>query len=115
MPVDVVAVEPTVSVDDTAAVPVILTGVGMLQVMGLTAPDGAAVTAQLTATLPVNPLVGVTEMVEVFPLVAPGAMLRFGLLAMVKPCAPDAPLTMAAIASVWMYIPLASLAVTSTL
>jgi len=115
LPVEVVAVELTVSVEVTAAVPVMLTGVGRLQVMGLTAPVGAAVTAQLTATFPVNPLVGVTVMVEVFPLVAPGAMLRFGLLAMVKPCAPDAPLTMAVRPSVWMNMPLVSLAVTSTL
>jgi hypothetical protein len=87
----------------------------MLQVMGLVAPEGEAVIAQVTATFPVNPLVGVTEMVEVFPLVAPGAILRFVLLVMVKPGAPDAPLTIAVIASVWIYMPLVSLAVTSTL
>ena len=115
MPAVVVAVEATVSVDVTAAVPVMLTGDGILQVTGLVAPVGADVTVQLTATLPVNPLVGVTEMVEVFPLVAPGAMLMLWLLAMVKPGVADAPLTMAVIPSVWMYIPLASLAVTSTL
>jgi hypothetical protein len=97
----VVAVETAVSVKLTAAVPVMLTGgrgLG-LQLIGLIAPDGA-VTAQVSATLPVNPFVGVTVTVEVFPLVAPGAMLRFGLLVMVKPCALDAPLTMAVIASV---------------
>ena len=114
MPAEVVAVELTVSVDDTAAVPVMLTGDGRLQVTGLVAPDGE-VTKHVTATLPENPFVGVTVMVEVFPLVAPGARLMFWLLAMVNPCTPEAPLTIAMMPSVWMNMPLVSLAVTSTL
>jgi hypothetical protein len=97
----VVAVEATLSVEFTLAeFGMLITGLGIkLQVMGLVAPDGP-VTAQVRATLPVNPFVGVTEIVEVFPLVAPGTMLRFVLLVMVKPCAPDAPLTMAVMPSV---------------
>jgi hypothetical protein len=44
-----------------------------LNVGELTAPLGLEVTAAVSATLPVKPT-GVTVMVEVFPVVAPGAM-----------------------------------------
>ena len=43
-----------------------------LSVGGSTAPLGLEVTATVNVTLPVKPLAGVTEMVEVFPVVAPG-------------------------------------------
>jgi hypothetical protein len=111
----VAAVEATVRVEVTALVLAMVTGVGRLQVIGLVAPVGAVVTAQPRATLPVKPLTGVTEMVEVFPVVAPGAMLIVvGLLVIVKPGV-VVPATIAVMPSVWMYKPLASVPVTSTL
>jgi hypothetical protein len=115
VPPVVVAVEATVRVEVTALVLAMLTGVGRPQVIGLVAPVGAVVTAQLRSTPPVNPLTGVTEMVEVFPVVAPGEMLMVvGLLVIVKPGA-VVPLTIAVMPSVWTYKPLASVPVTSTL
>ena len=44
-----------------------------LKVGGSVAPLGLDVTAAVSATLPVKPPEGVTVMVEVFPVVAPGA------------------------------------------
>jgi Zn-dependent protease len=58
-----------VTVDDPAVVPVMLTGVVAEQVAGLVAATG--VTAQVKATLPVNPLDGVRVIVAVLPEVAP--------------------------------------------
>ena len=43
-----------------------------LNVGGYWAPVGLAVTAAVSTTLPVKPPAGVTVMVEVFPVVAPG-------------------------------------------
>jgi hypothetical protein len=54
-----------------------------LHVVALAAPDGA-VTAQLSATVPVNELDGVTVMVAVLPEVAPGATVMAPLLVSVK-------------------------------
>jgi len=81
----VVAVESTVSVEVTAAVPVTSGAVGLkLQVAGLVAATG--VTAQVRFTVPVKPPDGVTEMVEVFPVVAPPVRLRVvGLALRAKP------------------------------
>lgn len=58
-----------------AVVLVMLTGVVVpkLQLGKSSAPDGLEVSAQVRATLPVNPPLGVTVMVEVLPLAAPGA------------------------------------------
>ena len=68
------AVEETVSVEVTTAVPVTLTEeLESAQVTGSLAPAGE-VTVQARATVPVNPPEGVMEMVEVFPVAAPGAM-----------------------------------------
>ena len=71
----VVAVVATVRVAVPEAVPVIETGVvaPKLRVGALTAPAGEVVTAAVRATLPVNPPLGVTVRVEVFPVVAPAA------------------------------------------
>lgn len=55
-----------------------------LQVAGLVAPEGELVTAQVSVTVPVNELAGVTVMVEVLPLVAPGATEMLPLLVSVK-------------------------------
>lgn len=66
----VAAVVYTVSVDVCAA-PLIVTEAGMLHVAGSLAASG--VMAQLRLTGPVNPPDGVTVIVELFPLVTPGA------------------------------------------
>jgi hypothetical protein len=55
-----------------------------LHVVGLVAPEGEVVTAQLSVTDPVNELPGVTVMVEVLPVAAPGATVMLPLLARVK-------------------------------
>jgi hypothetical protein len=56
-----------------------------LHVVGLVAPDGEVVIAHVSATVPVNELPGVTVMVDVLPLAAPGLTVRLvGLLERVK-------------------------------
>jgi hypothetical protein len=57
-----------------ALVPVILTGLvePKLKVGGYWALVGLEVTAAVSTTLPVKPPLGVTVIVEMFPLVAPG-------------------------------------------
>jgi hypothetical protein len=55
-----------------------------LHVVGLTALEILVVTAQVSATVPENELPGVTVMVEVLLLVAPGATVMLPLLARVK-------------------------------
>ena len=50
------------------------------QVVGLVAPVGELVTEQVRDTVPVKVLDGVTVMVAVLPLVAPGFTLRLPLL-----------------------------------
>ena len=73
------AVVETVRVDVFAVVSVMLTEAGdRLQVAGSLAAVG--VIAQVRATLPVNPSEGVTVMVEVLPLVAPGFTVMAPLL-----------------------------------
>jgi hypothetical protein len=71
---DVGAVLEIVSVAVPAVALVILTGVvePKLNVGGSWAPVGLDVTAAVSATLPVNPPLGVTVMVDVLPVVAPG-------------------------------------------
>jgi hypothetical protein len=58
-----------------AVVPVILTGLvePKLNVGRYCAPDGLVVTTAVSATLPVKPPLGVTVMVEAFPVIAPRA------------------------------------------
>ena len=64
----------TVSVAVCALAPLIVTEAGeRLHVAGSLAAVGEM--AQLRLTVPVKPLTGVTVMVEVFPVVAPGATL----------------------------------------
>jgi hypothetical protein len=64
----------TVRVAAPAVVPEMLTGVvdPKLKVGGYWAPDGLDVRAAVNATLPMKPPAGVTVMVDVFPVVAPG-------------------------------------------
>ena len=70
----VAAVVKIVSAAVPAEVPVMLTGLvePKLKVGGYWAPVGLEVTAAVSTTLPVKPPTGVTVMVEVFPVVAPG-------------------------------------------
>jgi hypothetical protein len=68
-----------VSVDVCAVVLLIETEAGeRLQVVGLVALEGVVVTAQASATVPVNVLAGVTVMVAVFD--EPGATVMLPLL-----------------------------------
>jgi hypothetical protein len=73
---DVAAVLDTVSVAVPAVVLVMLTGVVVpkLNVGGSCAPLGLEATTAVSTTLPVKPPLGVTAIVEVFPVVAPGLM-----------------------------------------
>jgi len=70
------AVVAIVSVAVTADVPLMETGevVPKLKVGRSCAPVGLLVIAAVKTTLPVNPLLGVRVIVEVFSVVAPGAM-----------------------------------------
>src|ERR1700756_2759798 len=68
----VAAVEVIVIVVVTEPVPVMLTVDGIEQVGVLVAPIGLLVSEQLMLTVPVNPPTGLTVMVEVLPVVAPG-------------------------------------------
>jgi hypothetical protein len=78
----VAAVVVIVSVAVPAEVPVMLTGLvePKLKVGGYWAPVGLEVTAAVSTTLPVKPPAGVTVMVEVFPVVAPGVTVTAGPL-----------------------------------
>jgi hypothetical protein len=69
------AVVDTVSVPEPAPAPLMTTGevVPKLGTGRLTAPLGLDVTAAVNATLPVNPPLGVTVIVVLFPVVAPFA------------------------------------------
>jgi hypothetical protein len=70
-----------VSVPVCAVVLLIVTEVGeRLQVAALVAPDGVLVTAHVSATVPVNEAAGVTVIVAVLPVVAPGATVMLPLL-----------------------------------
>ena len=66
-----------VRVPTSAALPVMRRGVAelKLKVGGSKAPLGLVVRAAVRATLPVKPPVGVTVIVEILPVVAPGATL----------------------------------------
>jgi len=70
----VAAVVVIVSVAVPAEVPIMLTGLvePKLKVGGYWAPVGLEVTAAVSVTLPVKPAAGVTVIVEVFAVVAPG-------------------------------------------
>lgn len=65
----------TVRVAVCAVEPLIVADVGMLHVAGSLAAVGVTVTAQLRVTMPVNPFEGASVIVDVFPVVAPGATL----------------------------------------
>jgi hypothetical protein len=70
---DLPAVVEMVSVAVPGVVDVILTGLvaPKLSVGVFTAPDGLVAITAVSVTEPVNPLVGVTVIVEVLPVVAP--------------------------------------------
>lgn len=86
------------------------------QVAGLVAPDGEA-TVQLRLTVAVNVPSGATVTVDVLPVVAPAVRLSVvGLGVREKLEEPDAePLTTACTLTVWTYLPVESVPVTSTL
>jgi hypothetical protein len=65
-------------------VPLIVTDVGDRLHVGLVALERVVVTAQVRETAPVNEFDGVTVMVEVFPLVAPGLTEIVALLVSAK-------------------------------
>jgi hypothetical protein len=92
----VVEVVLTVRVPVTAAVPETVTEGVTLHVAGLVGLVSAVVTAQVRATAPVNPLDGVTLMVDVLPVVAPGLT--------VTPPLPDSANPAAALAT-WVRSP----------
>jgi hypothetical protein len=75
-----------VNVAVPAPVPVMFTGLvdPKLNVGGLIAPFGPDVIAAVSVTLPVNPFVGVTVIVEVFPVVAPAVTVT-AVPAILKP------------------------------
>ena len=78
----VAAVVETVSVPVPFDAPVMLTGEvePKLKVGGSVAPDGLFARTALRATLPVNPPLGMTVMVAVLPVVAPGELMVMGPL-----------------------------------
>ena len=88
------AVVAMVNVAVPALKPVMFTGVvePKLNVGAFTAPLGSEVSAAVSATLPVNPPVGVTVMVDVFPVVAPAATVT-GVPVIVKPGATPVPVS----------------------
>ena len=73
---ELAAVVFTVRLAICAAVPLMVTEVGMLHVAGSLAAAG--VMAQVRPIVPVNPPVGVKVIVDVFPAVAPGVTLMAG-------------------------------------
>ena len=78
------AVVDIVKVDVGAVVPLIVTEAGLrAQVAGSVAPLGPA-TVQVRAIAPVNPPDGVTVIVDVFPLIAPGLTLMLPLFVSAK-------------------------------
>jgi hypothetical protein len=88
------AVVEMVRVAVPAAAPVMLTGLvePKLKVGGSSAPLGLEVTAAVSATLPVKPPDGVTAMLEVFPVVAPGVTVT-AVPVIVKPGVPPVTVT----------------------
>jgi hypothetical protein len=92
-----------VSVAVTGWVPEMATGWETEQVGALTEPDGAEVTAQVSATLPVHPPPGVTVMVEV--PVAPGDAMLMGVPLIANPSGGVWPETVIAVAVVTIKVP----------
>lgn len=93
VPVTVMPYVPKVVEDVVVAVSVEVCAVAVLnvregeerlQVAGLVALVGVLVTEQVSATVPVNELAGVTVIVAVLPDVAPGVSLMLPLLVRVK-------------------------------
>jgi hypothetical protein len=105
----VVGVVVIVRIAVAAALPVILTGLvaPKLKVGGLAAPCGPDVTAAESVTLPVNPPAGVRVIVDVFPVVAPGAIATAEPV-IVKLAGAVAPLTVnesGTVGEIWPLVP----------
>jgi len=93
-----------VRVDVTAVEPVMAGGAVTVQVGRYCAPLGLEVTAQVSATVPVYPPVGVTVMLDVAD--APGASLAMATPLREKPGGGGAtPLTVTATVVVWVMVP----------
>lgn len=92
-----------VSVDVTGPVPEMGAGWAAEQVGASIAPDGWEVMAQVSATLPINPPLGVTVMVEV--ALAPGDAILIGAALIVKAGATIALLTAIAMLVVLTTLP----------
>lgn len=67
----------TVTVAATGLALATFTELVTAHVAGLTAPEGIVVTAHVKLTVPVNPPLGDTLMVDVLPVVAPAATVMF--------------------------------------
>jgi len=74
-----------VSCEFSGPAPVTFTEAGSTPQVGATMPGGGLTIKQESATVPVKPLVGVTVMAEVFPVVAPGSTVMLPPLLSVKP------------------------------
>ena len=90
-------------VADPVVTPVMFTGVvePKLRVGRFTAPAGLEEMAAVSATLPVKPPLGITVIVDVFPLVAPGVTLitvpltvKLGVVAVVTLTCGDVPVAL---------------------
>jgi hypothetical protein len=67
----------TVSVEVSAAAPLIVTEVGFRLHVGMSlTPVSVVVTLQVRSTIPVNPFVPATLIVPVFPVVEPGVTVK---------------------------------------
>jgi len=74
-----------VSNEFSGPAPVTFTETGATPQVGATMPGGGSTMLQESDTVPVKPLVGVTAMAEVFPVVAPGSTVMLPPLLSVKP------------------------------
>ena len=111
----VAAVLFTVSVAVAALVPETVTEAGTLQVGALVGLTMLVVTAQERLTWPVKPPEGEALMVEVLPVVAPGAMVIPPLLLRLNPASAEVPVTVTLTLVVAVILPVvASTPVTVT-
>ena len=93
----------------------VATLVPLIEIEDGTLQDGLVVvdplppeTAQESEIAPVNPLTGVTVMVAVLPVVAPGATLMFPLPVRLKPAAPAGAVTITFATVLALILPVAA-------
>ena len=85
---------------------------GMLHAGGKTGFERLVVTTQLRLTVPVKPFEGVTLIVEVLPVVAPGFTVMFPLLVIAKPACAETAVTVTSTTPTSLTLP--QVPVTST-